>query len=96
MQEVFKEAIAKWGESLQIDMVQEECAELIAAINRFKRGRATMADVVQEMADVQIMLWQAQEIFVAPPLGEAIKGKVERLRQRIATTTLIDECNRGE
>ena len=36
-----RKAVAVWGSDSQIGMVSEECAELIAALNRWKRGRST-------------------------------------------------------
>ena len=35
---ILKDAIAKYGELNQMDMVIEECAELIQAINKLKRS----------------------------------------------------------
>ena len=39
-----------------LDALQEECAELIAEINRLKRGRVSEIQVIEEMADVQLMI----------------------------------------
>lgn len=45
-----------YGLDAQLDMLQEECAELIQAVSKYKRKRVT--NIVEEMADVFIMLDQ--------------------------------------
>jgi hypothetical protein len=54
--ELYRKAIAKWGESLEIDCVIEEMAELTAELVRHRRGRGRAAMVAEEIADVRIML----------------------------------------
>lgn len=57
-------AIAKYGEK-QLDIAQEECAELIQAISKWKRYGDTNAklNVIEEVADVTIMLEQIKIMF---------------------------------
>jgi hypothetical protein len=38
------------------DQMEEECAELILAIKRYKRGRCSKPDVLEEMCDVQQLI----------------------------------------
>lgn len=38
-----------------LNTLQEECAELIVAISHLRRGRVTIDEVVEEMADVRMM-----------------------------------------
>lgn len=45
-----------YGLYAQLDMLQEECAELIQAVSKYKRKRVT--NIFEEMADVFIMLDQ--------------------------------------
>ena len=55
------DAIAKWNTDKQLDMVVEECAELIKAIVKFKRydkDDRWREKIVEEAADVSIMLKQ--------------------------------------
>lgn len=51
-------ALAKWGSESQLDMVIEECGELIVAIQHRRRKRATDLDVLSEGVDVEIMIGQ--------------------------------------
>lgn len=56
--------IKKEGTEPQIRQAQEECAELITALNHFCRGRRGSRDeVAEEMADVEILLLQLRKIF---------------------------------
>lgn len=55
--------IGTFGERFNIDQCQEECAELIVALNHFRRGRCSKEDVLEEIADVRIMTELMLEIF---------------------------------
>lgn len=84
--EVLRKAIEKWGTNSQMDMVVEECAELIKAINKFKRNATseTLGELCGEIADVEIMCEQARIILNKNGLIDAIKDdKIERLKQRL-------------
>lgn len=81
-QTVYQRAIEKWGPDFQIDMAIEECAELILALRHYGRGRAHIADVQNEIADVEIMIEQLKIIF-----GNTIaykELKLKRLEKRLA------------
>ena len=43
---LYKKALKTWGEEAQVNMLDEEVGELITAVARFKRGRATHQDVM--------------------------------------------------
>lgn len=49
-----------YGLSAQLDQTTEECAELIQAINKYKRNTciSTKENILEEIADVEIMLEQ--------------------------------------
>lgn len=79
---IYLAALRVWGADAQMDMCAEECGELIAALNRFRRGRSTKAAVVEELADVSIMLEQMALIF-CQDVEIAKVHKLERLRQRL-------------
>lgn len=56
-------ASVTWGVERQASVVAEECAELIKAIAKARRQGLRLTDwVLQEMVDVQIMLWQMDPI----------------------------------
>jgi len=57
-QEIFARAWARWHE-LQFDMVMEECAELIQAVVKFRRGiTGSLEHLAEETADVELMCEQ--------------------------------------
>lgn len=56
-------AVEVWGVPAQLDMVLEECGELIVAIQQNRRGRVSAEAIGEEMADVRIMLEQLEVMF---------------------------------
>ena len=62
--DILEKAIEKYGER-QLDQAQEELAELIVAINKHKRNanKLTIANVIEEIADVRIMLKQVMMLL---------------------------------
>ena len=81
--ELYKEAIAKWGESAQTDMVFEECGELIAALAQFKRGRTSRHDVMTELADVSIMVEQIATMIGFEDYEKEKNRKLMRLKEKV-------------
>lgn len=80
------QAILKWGEDSQMEMIVEECAELIQAIQKYKRkpSSETIEHIAEELADVQIMLYQAKVIFACDAkMEEFIEQKIARLKERL-------------
>lgn len=56
---IAKLAIEKYGEAAQLRQLQEECAELIVAVNHFFRQRQNArAELIEEFADVTIVLME--------------------------------------
>lgn len=83
-QEVYCCAIEKYGEDAQLWMVIEEMSELAKEICKFQRGKRSLADIADEIADVQIMLEQATMIFGVDDLvREHRDAKVMRLKERV-------------
>lgn len=77
---LYEEAIKTWGEEAQVNMLDEECGELITAIARFKRGRATHQDVLTELADVFIMVEQVATMMNYEDFEKELDRKLVRLR----------------
>lgn len=97
-------AIRAYGEPAQIDMAIEEMAELTKALCKIKRAQAgcevtaAIGNVVEEMADVQIMLDQLRIIFHRST--ETVEeAKLERLAGRLHTryveNGMIREAEKG-
>lgn len=82
-QRTLEAAVAKWGESSQIDMAIEECAELIVALQHHRRGRITFEACAEEIADVWIMVRQLEIIMEDDSVAEAKLAKIERLKSRL-------------
>ena len=75
------QVIALYGAENQMDQAIEECAELIVAIRHYRRGRASISAIAEEIADVEIMMTQLRLIFNADSMVEGFKGeKIERMR----------------
>jgi len=49
---LYEHAIDKWGVDAQVDMVVEECSELILAIQKSKRGQGSAKEIIDELVDV--------------------------------------------
>lgn len=62
---IFVHAIKKYGPGAQILMVVEEMSELTKAICKMERNPSieTKLNVIEEMADVEIMIDQLKIIF---------------------------------
>ena len=82
-QEILSAAIAAYGATCQVDQLCEECAELIVAVNHMRRGRITPADLIEELADVEIMLDQMKLIFPEGEWAAHREAKLERLKNRL-------------
>lgn len=61
---LLKAAVLLWGPQAQLDVLKEECAELIVAASHYKRGRKDAKDnLIEEIADVELMCQQARYII---------------------------------
>ena len=76
-------AIKTFGKDIQIQMLFEEMAELQNAICKLSRGRGTVGDVCEEIADVMIMCFQMAQIFGAQAVEQMAQYKMRRLKNRL-------------
>ena len=69
----------------QVIVLIEEMAELMKALTKSMRGEHNLADIAEEIADVQIMLDQAKLIFRLDKetMNVFIDYKIDRTLQRI-------------
>lgn len=86
-----------YGLKCQLDQTQEEAAELIQAISKYKRavlacgqptnisGPEAVANIVEEIVDVSIMLEQLCDLIQIPQsyFDEVYEKKVQRTLSRI-------------
>lgn len=85
-----------YGAEHQKDILIEECAELIQAVEKSRRGVLTedkpvyTYDMISEMADVQIMLWQFKSVMTTYSqqcFEDEIQRKLRRQIERIEGET---------
>lgn len=79
MDKIYRATIARWGVDAQYDQAIEECAELIAALKHFKRGKISQREVIDELADVSLMLGQLRWMFGEDQVAAAAGKKLEKL-----------------
>src|SRR6266849_7773561 len=88
--EICQKIITTFGESAQIEMIIEECSELIQALQKLKRAqtnhnseepfyKSRLKNVHEEIADVSIMLIQAGLIFDSTEIDKTIDEKFNRI-----------------
>ena len=78
-----------YGKEPQIGVAQEECAELIQALSKIRRKGETvkaLANLIEEIADVNIMCAQLEELFgvrasVALRMHQKLDRQLERIRK---------------
>lgn len=92
---LYKTAIETWGEDAQINLLGEECSELSADVSRVLRERSEKTELVEEIADVEIMLEQMRLILDAETINEAKAQKRSSLRQRLQETGATIGSQRG-
>ena len=85
MKKTLREAIKVYGKDNQIEMIIEECSELIMALQKNKRynTKDTYINVCEEIADVDIMIEQAKMMFDDDLINHIKKQKIERLKERL-------------
>ena len=85
MNTTLKKAIETYGAEAQLNVAIEELSELIKEICKHKRGESNLVAIIEEMADVYIMLEQMQMIFDlgSTVIPNAMELKVTRLKKRL-------------
>lgn len=92
--EIFETIVQLNGREKQLRQLQEECAELIVAINHYLRAEQeynfigiglASCNLIEEVADVEIMLAQLPCMFAE--FRQAVNGtkqkKLEKLKERV-------------
>lgn len=60
---VYKRAVLKFGQQSQVNVAIEEMSELTKELCKLNRGRNNIDHILEEIADVFIMLYQLVLIF---------------------------------
>lgn len=73
-----------YGKSHQSEILVEECAELIQAVQKCKRNNADISEnLKEEIADVMIMCLQMREFVGKGSIDDIIVEKLQRQLERI-------------
>lgn len=76
---------AHYGFTSQADMLCEESAEFMVALNKLRRGKAdAYENIKEEVADVLIMARQLRYLLGYEEIDRTISEKLNRQMQRIA------------
>jgi NTP pyrophosphatase (non-canonical NTP hydrolase) len=83
-EELLQRAMRVWGGPSRLEKLAEECAELIAEIQKYKGGRSSLAGLCDEMADVYITLANvAALIDDNHPCDMALRRKLAKFRGQV-------------
>lgn len=82
---VYRATLQKWGAEAQYDQAVEECAELIAVLKHFRRGKVGEEAVVSELADVILMAGQLAYMFGEGKVEQAVEEKLRKLALLLST-----------
>ncbi len=87
MIEILEKAIRHYGRQHQQTKAVEELGELQVAILKSLDGRCNIKNIIEEIADVEIMLVQLKKMFAIEPNElDTIKAqKILRLKGRMET-----------
>jgi NTP pyrophosphatase (non-canonical NTP hydrolase) len=85
--EIYENAIEQWGRIPQLMQAMEEASELAVALSHFIRNREnSINEVIEEVADMEIMLAQIKFMF-GEKFGESVneikQTKLSRLETRL-------------
>ena len=82
---VLKRALETWGEQAQMLMVVEEMSELMKEVlKNINRKKNNIDEIIEETADVEIMLEQLKENYKIAEKVEAYKkDKIKLIEQRL-------------
>ena len=78
-----RSAIETWGEYEQRQIAVEELAELIVALKHYERHRVDDNAVIEEIADVCVVLSQLAVMFGHDRINDRVRQKTERLMREI-------------
>lgn len=88
-EELYIKAIEKWGEYSQLDQCLEEMAELMVAINKYKRlnmdlkdrKQEIMENLVEEIADTKLCIEQMEMMFGKDNVSDMVDRKMKKFKK---------------
>ena len=79
---IISNSIQHYGMDNQSTVCMEECAELIQAISKAKRGKINRDNMIEEIADVLICIEMLKQMYMIS--DEKINGWIEKKQAREA------------
>ena len=82
---VIARSVDHYGAEIQATVCMKECAELIQAISKEKRGKIDRDNMTEEIADVLICIEMLKQIYNIPDysIGNWIERKQKRMINRM-------------
>ena len=89
-QNVDKQIIKKQGKDISLTIAMEECAELIQAISKLRRGKGNYENLAEECADVLICIDYLKQIthITDEEIQKWIDFKLDRALRRLVKLEL--------
>lgn len=73
----------------QLNQLQEECGEVVRAVNRLRRKKPdSFIELCTEIADLKIMLLQMETLLDGELINQKMNEKLFRIRERIKSGQL--------
>ena len=79
---VVARSVDHYGEEIQATICMEECAELIQAISKAKRGKIDRDNMIEEIADVLICIEMLKQMYMIS--DEKVNKWIEKKQVREA------------
>ena len=94
MNNTLEKAIQHFGIHKQINKAIEEMAELTTELARYQNGVAMNVNIIDEIADVSIVISQLRLIFGQDLVDNRVQEKLHRLESRMTNTsgTQVSKC----
>lgn len=88
---IITESIQHYGKNNQSTVCMEECAELIQAISKAKRGKIDRDNMIEEIADVLICIEMLKQMYMISDekINKWIEKKQAREAERISQHELL-------
>ena len=83
--EIMRAAIRKNGKAMQTVVAIEEMSELQKELSKFIRGKGDRENLIEEVADVLVMITQIQLMYHIPDdeVEKVMHFKLNRLKERM-------------
>lgn len=83
MSDIYTRVIAHFGVEKQLEQLQEECGEVVTAVNHYRRGKRPLRHLLKEMEDVRNLLNQMERAFPKNVILEIRAANEQHLEELI-------------